>query len=59
MNLESMAGAPKFEHDAFISYRRYDGARTARWLRGALLGYRLPKSLQQNALKKLQKPPNA
>jgi WD40 repeat protein len=54
MNSESKADAPKFEHDAFISYRRSDGTRAARWLRRVLLSYRLPKTLQTNPPKKLE-----
>ncbi len=34
-------------HDAFISYRRADGARAAKWIRRELLRYKLPKSLTQ------------
>lgn len=32
--------------EVFISYRRRDGARTAHWLRRALLRYRLPEALR-------------
>jgi len=42
-----------FEHDAFISYRRSDGAAAARWLRRALLRYRLPKNLRATSPKRL------
>ena len=35
----------EFEFDAFVSYRRSDGARVARRLRRALLDYRLPPGL--------------
>jgi tetratricopeptide (TPR) repeat protein len=36
----------EFDYDAFISYRRSDGAAVARWLRRALVGYRLPSALR-------------
>jgi formylglycine-generating enzyme required for sulfatase activity len=35
-----------FDYDAFISYKRSDGTRAARWLRRRLVGYRLPRSLR-------------
>ena len=31
--------------DAFISYRRKDGAALARWIRGRLLRFHLPKEI--------------
>ncbi|MEL6369056.1 MAG: hypothetical protein AAFQ16_13975, partial [Pseudomonadota bacterium] len=34
-------------YDAFLSYRRSDGAPAARWLRRALRGYRLPRDLKE------------
>lgn len=36
----------EFEFDAFVSYRRSDGARVARRLRRALLDYRLPSEIR-------------
>jgi WD40 repeat protein len=43
---ETAATAPaRFDYDAFISYRRVDGADVALWLRRALEGYRLPAEL--------------
>ena len=42
-----------FEYDAFISYRRSDGRFAARWLRNALLSYRLPRQLQADPSRKL------
>jgi hypothetical protein len=36
----------EFDYDAFISYRRSDGTAVARWLRRALVGYRLPRALR-------------
>jgi hypothetical protein len=36
----------EFNYDAFISYRRSDGMAVARWLRPALVGYRLPKAFR-------------
>jgi hypothetical protein len=35
------------KYDAFISYRRSDGAAVARWLRRELEGFRVPKSLRE------------
>lgn len=43
-----------FEHDAFISYRRSDGSRAARWLRRALLRYKLPPELRSESRGKLR-----
>ncbi len=37
---------PGFCFDAFVSYRRGDGGRAARWLRGWLRSYRLPRSVR-------------
>ncbi len=37
---------PEFNYDAFISYRRSDGIAVARWLRRALVGFRLPAALR-------------
>jgi formylglycine-generating enzyme required for sulfatase activity len=42
-----------FEYDAFISYRRSDGSLAARWLRSALLRYRLPRQLRADPSRKL------
>jgi formylglycine-generating enzyme required for sulfatase activity len=42
-----------FEYDAFISYRRSDGRSVARWLRSALLHYRLPQQLIADPSRKL------
>jgi formylglycine-generating enzyme required for sulfatase activity len=42
-----------FEYDAFISYRRSDASSVARWLRGALLRYRLPRQLRVDPARKL------
>lgn len=36
-----------FEYDAFISYRRKDGAAVANWLRHALQGFRAPRRLRE------------
>lgn len=36
-----------FRYDAFISYRRSDGTRVARWLRHALQGFRAPGRLRE------------
>ncbi len=33
-------------YDAFISYRRSDGSRTAQWLRRELQSFRLPRALR-------------
>jgi formylglycine-generating enzyme required for sulfatase activity len=49
-------GSPQpspFEYDAFISYRRSDGSFVARWLRSALLRYRLPRQLRVDPSRKL------
>src|SRR5687768_8558664 len=35
-----------FRFDAFVSYRRGDGGRAARWLRGWLRSYGLPRSVR-------------
>lgn len=42
------------DYDAFISYRRSDGSRTAQWLRKELESYRPPKKLQMAAGKRLR-----
>jgi hypothetical protein len=42
-----------FRYDCFISYRRSDGTRIARWLRRHLLNYRLPTSLSNGQSQKL------
>jgi WD40 repeat protein len=39
---------PTYDYDAFISYRRADGADLAQWLRRKLQDYRLPASLGQD-----------
>jgi tetratricopeptide (TPR) repeat protein len=44
----------EFDYDAFISYRRSDGATVARWLRRALVGYRLPRALRARQANKLR-----
>jgi WD40 repeat protein len=43
-----------FEYDAFISYRRSDGAAAARWLRTRLQSYTMPKPLRGERPKKLK-----
>lgn len=43
-----MAPADRFKYDAFISYRRSDGAAVARWLRQRLLQYRPPQPLSKD-----------
>ena len=45
---------PEFKYDAFISYRRSDGTRVARWLRRALERYRAPRSLRGKVRGKLR-----
>lgn len=42
------------DFDAFISYRRSDGAQTARWLRRALQSYRVPRALRTRHGKRLK-----
>ncbi len=42
----AQAGSPPV-YDAFISYRRSDGARVARWLRRALQTHRVPKGFAE------------
>jgi tetratricopeptide (TPR) repeat protein len=37
---------PEFTYDAFISYRRSDGATVARWLRRQIESFRIPKTLK-------------
>jgi WD40 repeat protein len=37
-----------FSYDCFVSYRRSDGTRIARWLRRHLLSYRLPRGFQED-----------
>jgi hypothetical protein len=44
----------EFDYDAFISYRRSDGTAVARWLRRALVGYRLPPALRSRHADKLR-----
>jgi tetratricopeptide (TPR) repeat protein len=44
----------EFDYDAFISYRRSDGAAVAQWLRRALVGYRLPLALRSRHADKLR-----
>ena len=44
----------EFDYDAFISYRRSDGTAVARWLRRALVGYRLPRALRSRHADKLR-----
>ncbi len=46
INETSTSAKPVFRFDAFISYRRSDGGRAARWLRGWLRSYRLPRSVR-------------
>ena len=43
-----------FAFDAFISYRRSDGRKTAHWLREALDGHRLPQELRTTGTAKLR-----
>ncbi|SED92071.1 hypothetical protein SAMN05444164_6291 [Bradyrhizobium erythrophlei] len=45
---------PEFNYDAFISYRRSDGIAVARWLRRALVGFRLPAALRDVYGRKLR-----
>lgn len=47
-----MSGVPAY--DAFISYRRSDGAATARWLRRELEAFRPPKSLREKYFRRLK-----
>ena len=42
---ESTKVPSRFDYDAFISYRRIDGADVALWLRSAMQSYRLPTEL--------------
>jgi MTH538 TIR-like domain (DUF1863) len=44
----------EFHYDAFISYRRSDGAKVARWARRELETYRVPKSLRAGFGRKLR-----
>jgi len=46
LDVPSAPAVRAFRFDAFVSYRRGDGAKAARWLRGWLRGYRLPKSVR-------------
>lgn len=48
------AGGQSFPYDAFISYRRLDGTRTALWLRRELESFRLPAALQEGRRAKLR-----
>jgi hypothetical protein len=41
-------------YDAFISYRRSDGGRTARWLRRELQGFRPPRTLRNRLPQRLR-----
>ena len=41
------AQQPGFSYDCFISYRRSDGTKIARWLRRHLLSYRLPRAFRE------------
>jgi tetratricopeptide (TPR) repeat protein len=41
-----MSSEPALRFDAFISYRRSDGAKVAHWLRRALEGFQVPKALR-------------
>ena len=45
---------PDAQYDAFISYRRSDGAAVARWLRRALESYRPPRALRDRFSRKLR-----
>lgn len=45
---------PEFKYDAFISYRRSDGAGIANWLRRELENFSLPKNLRQRFGRKLK-----
>jgi WD40 repeat protein len=44
----------KLKWDAFISYRRSDGTKTARWLRSRFHSYKLPKILRKKHQKKVR-----
>jgi hypothetical protein len=44
----------EFIYDAFISYRRSDGGRTARWLRRELQAFRPPRSLRNRLPQRLR-----
>ena len=50
----TMTSSQKFTYDAFISYRRSDGAATARWLRQRLIQYQPPRLLSPNQATKLR-----
>ena len=45
---------PDNKYDAFISYRRSDGAAVARWLRRELVGFRAPRSLRDRFDRRLK-----
>ena len=53
LSMVKEATANAFDYDAFISYKRSDGTRAARWLRRKLLGYRLPRALRDRWPRKL------
>ena len=44
----------EFVYDAFISYRRSDGDKTARWLRRELEAFRAPRALRDRVPQKLR-----
>src|SRR5215813_7111278 len=43
-----------FHYDAFVSYRRSDGTKVARWVRRELETYRAPRSLREGFGRKLR-----
>jgi hypothetical protein len=49
----------EFIYDAFISYRRSDGGRTARWLRRELQAFRPPRTLRDRLPQRLRIYPDA
>src|ERR1043166_8948393 len=44
----------EFQYDAFVSYRRSDGTKVARWIRRELESYRAPRSLRDRFERKLR-----
>jgi hypothetical protein len=44
----------EFHYDAFVSYRRSDGTKVARWVRRELETYRVPRSLREGFGRKLR-----
>jgi hypothetical protein len=49
-----MMDTAEFSYDAFISYRRADGTKVARWARRELETYRAPRSLRDRFGRKLR-----